>query len=432
MNLLNLRNETLKIGINANPPFTFLRFDDSLNQWLVAGGSEVKIIETLKEHFNFSTEYINCNRVWGYKLLNNSWNGLIGNLIRKEVDMGIGGVSLNYDRLQVINFLSPHYHSSFAYITPRPRPTRAFNQLAFKPFDSTIWIMFIASLMVCFLFNLIWNRFHQHSNLFWLSVVMLFRQHWNKTSRQQSSSRSFNVWIAFWNFGMFILTTAYAGRLYSLLTVPHSLPTIDTVSELFEAVQSRKFKVVLIHNTFHTETIKNYDVPLFAEFRKSMVNVDNELEAFNLVKNSSPDRSYVFMTLRDTLRYGRLIFGEQYLYLPTENMDSSMFSNFIAIAVRPEFPYYKQFDNAAQWLTKYGLVDHWKEEQYRRLTKSKFVATKTNELITAFDLKHLKSFLVIYLNCILFSTIVFTFETIWKYFDGNCRLFDTNRTSNRI
>lgn len=233
-----------------------MNYDDKRDHWIVTGGFEYKIVQVMQKYFNFSIEIHNFNRTWGSRSSKGVWDGLIGGLVDQNIDLAVGGITMNAERFDTVKFLPPHTYSSLSYATPIWKPIQNYHRLASKPFESTIWYLFIASLVICSLFNVIYNKHHRRLNLVWLSVVILFRQHWHKLNSKENNYPSFNLWFMIWNFGAFILTTAYATRLYSLLTIPNHPEIINTASELMDAVVKKNYHVVMIRNSVHTENIK--------------------------------------------------------------------------------------------------------------------------------------------------------------------------------
>ena len=51
-------------------------------KWIGVGGFELKMIETLAQYLNFSYKIINCNNVWGSLITNQTWNGIMGLLVK--------------------------------------------------------------------------------------------------------------------------------------------------------------------------------------------------------------------------------------------------------------------------------------------------------------------------------------------------------------
>ncbi len=61
----------------------FLNYESSNRTWDLSGGLEVRLLESLSKHFNFTYRIINCNSDWGVLLENNTWTGIVGKVASK-------------------------------------------------------------------------------------------------------------------------------------------------------------------------------------------------------------------------------------------------------------------------------------------------------------------------------------------------------------
>lgn len=58
---------------------------------------------------------------WGAQTENGSWNGMVGQVLRGEADVGVAGFSVTLQRSQVIAFSSSYYQEETAILIPPPR-----------------------------------------------------------------------------------------------------------------------------------------------------------------------------------------------------------------------------------------------------------------------------------------------------------------------
>nr|CAD7416598.1 unnamed protein product [Timema cristinae] len=64
---------------------------------------------------NFTTDFKNSvDSYWGSKQPDGSWNGLIGMLLRREIDAAVTGLSTTHERRKVIDFTYTTYVRSCA------------------------------------------------------------------------------------------------------------------------------------------------------------------------------------------------------------------------------------------------------------------------------------------------------------------------------
>ena len=75
-NFTMLNDYFIMIIFQQAPPFVHKHF---FNDTLIRlEGYEGKIIEMLSQVMDFTFEIVDCGRVWGNKLANGSWSGIIG------------------------------------------------------------------------------------------------------------------------------------------------------------------------------------------------------------------------------------------------------------------------------------------------------------------------------------------------------------------
>lgn len=172
----------------------------------------------------------------------------------QKADLGIGGVTLNFDRSKAVDYLYPHFISSVTFITKAPQVTSNIF-LVFKPLSMDVWIYFIASLFVLIAFDIAFNYFNNglRVQVFWIGMNTMFRQQY---AQAIPAITSLSIWNTFWAIFTFILTTAYAGCLCSLITVPIKMKTIDTCLELSQAALHNKIVVTAIGNSAYSDAIQ--------------------------------------------------------------------------------------------------------------------------------------------------------------------------------
>ncbi|XP_027198796.2 glutamate receptor-like [Dermatophagoides pteronyssinus] len=408
---LNLWNSTLTVGVIEVPPFAILD-----REYLhMECGSENGLLKTMSSYFNFSINFINYNKMIGQKLANGTWTGMMGSLINQEIDLGIGAISFDYDKSNDFSFFQPHCMSSVSFVTQTPRIVST--QFLHRPFDASVWYLFIVVLLVCFIFDRIQRRYNSTEiDLFWINFAQLFHQN----SYQKLSFPSFiSIWMISWNLGMFILSISYASCLYSLIAAPSFSATIDNIEQLFTAIQSGQIIATSLDNPRYIKYFEDWVGNTTFEIDNIWITVPYTTKAMDMIRDSYIDKSetkYAYIDLRETLQFAQADFDEKYIYLPSENFFSSMYTEILAIPVRKDFPYYNEFNRIQKLLFSSGSLNHWQQECYNQLRSKRkshmtTLATKTN----AFTLKQLNNFFMIYLQSILCSMIVFVIEFLWRF-----------------
>lgn len=81
---------------------------------------------------------------------NGNASGAFLKIIIKEADLMIGMLSKNYNRTKYISFTSAIIFNPIVLLIPPGAPFSAFEKL-FQPFESTVWIYLLVSLLIGFI-----------------------------------------------------------------------------------------------------------------------------------------------------------------------------------------------------------------------------------------------------------------------------------------
>jgi hypothetical protein len=60
-----------------------LDYDRKNNNWFFSGGVEAKLMQVMRNYFNFTYKIINCYNDWGIELPNKTWTGIIVKIASK-------------------------------------------------------------------------------------------------------------------------------------------------------------------------------------------------------------------------------------------------------------------------------------------------------------------------------------------------------------
>ncbi len=112
----NMKGITMKIATLPFPQVIVPTKDQDFDGLLV---SYIKIYSDLS---NFTLEWdMPADRSWGIPTGNESWNGIIGMIQRKEADIGVAPLTVSVERDEVVDFLpDPSFRSKEALIIINP------------------------------------------------------------------------------------------------------------------------------------------------------------------------------------------------------------------------------------------------------------------------------------------------------------------------
>ena len=104
------------------------------------------LIPFLAKKFLFRVK-IRPEKTWGWQLANGTWIGSVGSVSRGESQLGIGHISVQLDKFQVVDFTSMPYQVEYAHISNKPRPLDPFKNIV-SPFHEYVWCGIVAAVAI--------------------------------------------------------------------------------------------------------------------------------------------------------------------------------------------------------------------------------------------------------------------------------------------
>ncbi|OTF69449.1 hypothetical protein BLA29_004081 [Euroglyphus maynei] len=364
------------VTYNSHPPFVRPHLEDKHNNiWMVRGGADYHLINELSRKYNFTYEFIYMHNQ--YELLIKDFDrSTIDPSIHlslahnKTIDIGVGGWTLTYERAQTVEHLYPYLVEQTSIMTAVPKRHIPNPGQLFEPFDSFIWMGVFGSLILFFLLGRFGRRFkrrHQdRSSLLWINVQLLFRQPVNSLCKESPETSDVLFVSSLWMLIVMVLSSAYAGCLFSIMTVPH-VNTIDTINELAQHCNQGSIIVLVENGTASMSEIQTSRRPLAIMIKKQLQVVQYQLWAAEMILNSSIENGghrYAFIQQYSMLKHLQMIYGSDQLYLPKPGDESSLIKTFNAVLLRPSFPLARQFDRINARLFYAGLYQLWLEREF--------------------------------------------------------------------
>ncbi|KAK4311988.1 hypothetical protein Pmani_016542 [Petrolisthes manimaculis] len=213
--------------------FPYLFYDSEKR---VVGIGEAMLSEiSHRRNFTYHLQDLPPDEYWG-ELINNTWVGMLGQVVRGEKDFVINGMALVRDRYLATDFTLPYFSDSYSITLQIPPPSPLWLSVVY-PFGVWVW----ASLGVCLV--LLSLAFHALvkpdpiriyntgadviSTLVWLSKTLL-----RQSSPSVPSAPGCRAFLSLWYLAALVLSTSYMGNLIAFLTVPAQTKRIDTLQEL--------------------------------------------------------------------------------------------------------------------------------------------------------------------------------------------------------
>ncbi|XP_047481622.1 ionotropic receptor 93a-like [Penaeus chinensis] len=343
-------------------------------------GRDVELIQTLAQVLNFSASFREPPRgeLWGTKLENGTWTGLVGALARNEGQLGVANIFLsdNNNRRLVQDFTQPYDADVFGvdnafvamscFMARSAPPLPRWQSLAL-PFTFEVWMAVLLGVLVLspVLFWLARGsevsgeemaglKTLSSSSLYYWGILLRISQ--ARVPVQPSTQ----ILVAFLWICSVILTVGYSSNLTAFLTVSRTPSGIETFSQLYGSRQE-----VIGMGTF---------------FKISMISSRNKY------LNGLADRYAPYSDFGQALlpvKRGKGVFIESRKYLEylintqfTNRGSSSMriikecFTPYsVAVALQLHSPLKGQLNLVLSRLVESGLVRQWFLETLRR-TKS--------------------------------------------------------------
>lgn len=134
---------------------------------------------------------------------------------------------------------------------------------------------------------------------------------------------------------MMIFTNLYSGNLCSILATPSTHP-FSTIEKLVQACHSGLIIPLGLDTPF-------YDNLIVSKYLKIVSRKEEAIQMIISPEFHNANKHYAFIYSRERLRTARAIHGSNILYIPPRT-ESTFFPMILAMPVRTDFPYRKNFD----------------------------------------------------------------------------------------
>ncbi|KAI9551422.1 hypothetical protein GHT06_021755 [Daphnia sinensis] len=232
-----------------------------------ADGIVYQMVLWLSKRFNFTFTLVEPpDRTFG-AVINNTWNGMIGMTINRDVDFVAGPVIPSEARAQVIDFSVSYLDEPAACLIPAPTLDENKWTAVFKPFHYDVWLIAIVSLVSVAVaswmtMNLYWkwcyDRSDSRGSLRYVlsfdqhvlsALALFFSQGQNTATRAPHSNR---IAISSWCLMSTVLVYAYSSCIISYITIPKSHLLVNSIEEL---ANSKILQVATHKNSFFETTL---------------------------------------------------------------------------------------------------------------------------------------------------------------------------------
>ncbi|XP_058129904.1 uncharacterized protein LOC131284269 [Anopheles ziemanni] len=247
----DLRGRFLRLAIFNYEPYTIWKEADGPEEAnayyehrrsLSIDGTEAQLFIEFCAKLNCSLEIsLDEEGEWGQIFDNRTGDGIIGALVERRADVGVGALYSWYHEFRFLSLSKPISRTGVTCIAPKPLPLSSW-MTPILPFTLVLWLAVLGSFLVAIVFDVLFS-FVTHKftpsesgrvdicesvmavmSIFILQAVLL-RFNKNPFVSQMILIGSFLL------VGLMV-GNAYSGGLSSVMTVPRYEKSIDTVQEL--------------------------------------------------------------------------------------------------------------------------------------------------------------------------------------------------------
>ncbi|XP_023244260.1 glutamate receptor U1-like [Centruroides sculpturatus] len=281
---------------------------------------------------------------FGTKLKNGSWNGLIGKVQRKEVDIGLPYTYIGYDRFQVIDYLVPVLSSNLLFVvSPSEKASKLTTVI--KPFSVNVWISILSSILMIGIAIYIQEnkRIWTIDRIFWILIQILTERGANITAFKKLSTK---IIIAAWLSSVSVLSCAYAAVLFSFLTCPIYETIPRTFEELSIAVQKKEYTCGTLTNSameiFLLNTKKNSaEFQVLADYIK--MHPENSYDTVEQGMKRVLSKKYAYISSFIMADYASKLIGEHNFIFSIDRK----FPHYFGFPLRKGFIFKNEFNKIA-------------------------------------------------------------------------------------
>uniref|UniRef100_A0A061QLI4 Glutamate receptor 1 n=1 Tax=Cupiennius salei TaxID=6928 RepID=A0A061QLI4_CUPSA len=246
----NLQNITLRVTSIVSKPYTMIKEGDYLTGNERFEGFCVDLIQEICSRLKCNYVYrLVGDDSYGKRHENGTWNGMIGEVINREVDLAIADLTITHEREEVVDFTMPFMNLGISILFKKPTKSspKLFSFLA--PFSFEVWVYMATAYLGVSLLLFVLARFSPYEwvnphpcnpkteylentfsllNSFWFTIGSLMQQGSDIAPRATST----RTVAALWWFFTLIMISSYTANLAAFLTAERMKSPIESAEDL--------------------------------------------------------------------------------------------------------------------------------------------------------------------------------------------------------
>ncbi|XP_071515152.1 glutamate receptor ionotropic, delta-2-like [Panulirus ornatus] len=391
-------------------------------------GVDIEVTKAVAYLLNFTAKFEEPpdRKTWGSKLENGSWYGMMGQLERNEVDIGVANLYVSGFRSDILDFTAPYTSEMTCFLARTEPPLPRWQALAF-PFHIRMWLAILGGLIASgpMLFFVAWCsgrcggdeiRGLQSLSFSWYYA---FGMHFCEAHASLPRMASTQILVMFlWLYTM-ILTIAYSTNLRAFLIVRKPPAMMETIKELYESGLE-----VAAEGTVYRDGIAASSDPYLRGLARVYKGYDFQEDTFPLVLEGKA----VFLGNQVTLEF---LVSNKFTSrgIPRMRIMKENFASYsIAMALQRHSPLKRKVDKVLGWIRQSGLVRHYfldslrqaaayEEDGHSEDDSGSIGGGQEEEVVVAdgvipLGLDHMQGIFMITIIGWVFCTQVFLFEKV--------------------
>ncbi|XP_068207517.1 probable glutamate receptor [Palaemon carinicauda] len=217
---------------------------------------------------NFTYSIVQGDGYWGSPQSDGSWNGMIGWVLAKKADFGLGPFGMSPVRNEVIDYTMPLLRENLHALVSRPKPeSDAWGFLS--PFTWYVWIgLMISSLLVAVVFMISTKQFKAEATAaFFNQLLKVYQLFIGQDVSNIPKSLSHRIMTLAWLLVVLVIMRSYSGSMTSLLAAKTIPIKYDSLRDVLD---DTNLQIIMEGSTVLTDHLQAVNTGIYKELSDTM------------------------------------------------------------------------------------------------------------------------------------------------------------------